>query len=122
MPDRNTPASTARARLVERIRGALATEPSTREVRMFGGVSFLVDDALVVAADRAGDLLVRCDPGRHGELAARPGARPAQMGADRIMGPGWISVAHDEITRDEQLSGWLEVALEYHAGAGRGSQ
>ena len=108
--------------LADRIRGALATEPSTREVSMFGGRSFMVNNAMVVAERRDGDLLVRIDPERNRELFALPGAKPAEMGAGRAMGPGWISVAHDAITTDEQLSFWIDVAMKYNVEAGMGSR
>ena len=99
-------------RLAERIRAALADQPTTREVAMFGGLSFMVDDALVVAAGRDGDLLVRTDPVRHDELLGVPGAKPAVMGADRPMGPGWIAVAHEGLTTDEQIAFWIDVGLQ----------
>lgn len=101
--------------LADRIRTALATEPSTREVSMFGGLSFMVHDKMVVAAGRDGDLLVRADPKRNRELVALSGAKPAEMGVGRAMGPSWISVAQDAITADDQLSFWIDVALEYNA-------
>lgn len=59
---------------------------------MFGGRSFMVNDAILVSASASGDLLVRIDPERSEELAARPGAAVAQMGG-RTMGPAWLTVA-----------------------------
>jgi len=79
---------------------------------MFGGLSFMVDDAMVVATGRDGDLLVRTDPARNDELLDVLGAKPALMGPDRPMGPGWIAVSHDGLTTDEQLAFWTEVGLE----------
>ena len=106
--------------LVERLRARLAEEPSTREVSMFGGRSFMVNDKLVVSALKDGDLLVRVDPGRGGELAGRPGASPAEMGPGRAMGPGWVSVTAEAVTGDDELSSWVGVALEHNrATAGR---
>lgn len=87
---------------------------------MFGGRSFLVNDKLVVSALKDGDLLVRVDADRHAELAARPGARQAEMGAGRTMGPGWIAVSADAITDDEGLSSWLDVALDHNRATARG--
>jgi TfoX/Sxy family transcriptional regulator of competence genes len=101
--------------LADRIRAALTDEPSTREVPMFGGLSFMVNEKMVVAMHSDGDLLVRVDPDRNGELLALPGARPAQMGAGRAMGPGWISVAEEALATDDDLSLWTDVALEYNA-------
>ena len=108
--------------LADRIRTALATEPSTREVSMFGGLSFMVNDKMVVAAGRDGDLLVRVDPERNRELVALPGAEPAEMGAGRAMGPSWVSVARETIAADGQLSFWIDVALEYNARTGKGGR
>jgi hypothetical protein len=76
----------------ERIRALLADEPATREVAMFGGLSFMVNDKMIVNVRRSGDLLVRVDPHRSPELVADHGARPAEMGAGRSMGPGWLDV------------------------------
>lgn len=101
--------------LADRIRAALPHDRPVREVSMFGGVSFMVDGSMVVAAGRDGDLLVRIDPARNGELLKLPGARPAVMGADRPMGPGWISVSHDGLATDEQLAFWTRVGLEHRA-------
>jgi TfoX/Sxy family transcriptional regulator of competence genes len=103
--------------LADRVRAVLASEPSTREVTMFGGLSFMVNERMVVAARRDGDLLVRVDPERDGELVALPGARRAEMGAGRSMGPGWISVAGASLVTDDALTFWTDVALAYNAGA-----
>jgi hypothetical protein len=93
MPRRTSSSRPAAARehtpLAARIRAALSGEPSTREVSMFGGLSFMVNDRMVVATLKHGCLLVRVDPGRSRELLARPGARPAEMGTGRPMGRGW---------------------------------
>lgn len=71
--------------LAERIRATLAAEPSCREVPMFGALSFMVDDRMVVSVRGDGDLLVRVDPQRSPALVSVAGAGPAEMG--RIRGP-----------------------------------
>ncbi|KAA0019495.1 TfoX/Sxy family protein [Antrihabitans cavernicola] len=103
-----------RASLIDRIRTALSVEPTTRDVAMFGGLSFMVNDRMVVAARADGSLLVRIDPRRSSELLAIPGAGHAEMGARRSMGTGWISVAPESITTKDRLSFWLDVALEFN--------
>ncbi len=102
-----------RAALAERVRAALPPDRPVREVSMFGGLSFLVDGSMVVAAGREGDLLVRIDPARHDELLDVAGAKPAIMGADRPMGPGWIRVSPDALATDEQLAFWTWVGLDH---------
>ena len=105
---------TQQADLVERLRTLLAEAPSTREVSMFGGRSFMVNDKMVVSALKDGDLLVRVDAGRHDELLRHPGATQAEMGRGRIMGPGWINLSAASIAGDEDLSFWLGVGLEHN--------
>lgn len=102
-----------RTRLPDRIRALLAAKPPTREV-MFGGLSFMVNEKMVASVRSDGDLLVRVDPERGAELVTRDGARPAVMGAGRAMGAGWIDFAEQAIATHEQLSFWIEVALEYN--------
>lgn len=104
---------TAPTDLAQRVRALLADEPSTREVSMFGGHAFMVNDKIVVSAQRAGELLVRVPEDRHEELRTRPGARQAVMGADRDMGPGWVTVDAASVT-GEGLSTWLGIALEHN--------
>lgn len=77
---------------------------------MFGGLSFMVNEQIVVAVRGDGGLLVRIDPDRNGELMARPGAGPAEMGRGRTMGPGWIAVDHDTVADEAQLSFWVSAA------------
>jgi hypothetical protein len=72
-----------REALADRVRTALPQDRPVREVSMFGRLSFMVDDRMVVAVGRDGDLLVRIDPARNDELLTVPGAKPAVMGADR---------------------------------------
>jgi TfoX N-terminal domain len=102
-----------REALADRIRSALPHDRPVRELSMFGGLSFLVDDSMVVAARRGGALLVRVDPARNDELLEVPGAGPAVMGTDRPMGPGWITVSSDGLATDEQLAFWLRVGLDH---------
>ncbi len=101
--------------LIERVRRALEdTGKPVREVRMFGGLSFMVADKLTVSVGRDDDLLVRVDPDRHQELIEHAGAETAEMGG-RTMGPGWVHVTGSALTSDAELGVWLEVALAHHA-------
>jgi len=109
-----------RQALAARVRAALPPGGAVREVSMFGGLSFMLDNRMVVSASRDGSLLVRVDPGRSAELLEGAHAHPAVMGADRPMGPGWITVTADGLTTDQQLTDWIEVALQHHRGHGQG--
>ncbi|GAB2625263.1 TfoX/Sxy family protein [Pseudactinotalea suaedae] len=113
--------STAAASLVDRVRAALAHEADVREVRMFGGLSFMVRGAMLVAAHGDESLLVRVDPDRSDELLARPGAGRAEMGTGRDMGPGWIRVDRAGLADEDDLAFWLGAAGEHHARLAPGS-
>ena len=106
----------AREALAERVRALLPPGRPVREVAMFGGLSFMVDGAMAVAAGRGGGLLVRTDPARHDELLGVPGAEPAVMGTDRPMGPGWITVNPEGLATDEQVAFWIGVGLAARPG------
>ncbi|MFV0535700.1 MAG: TfoX/Sxy family protein [Cumulibacter sp.] len=102
--------------LCERIRAALATEPVTREVSMFGGRAFMVREKMLVSAGKDGSLLVRVPAERHAELLGRRGASQAEMGSGRDMGPGWIEVSAATLNEGvaDPLAQWLAVALEHN--------
>lgn len=99
--------------LVLRVRQALQ-DRHPREVSMFGGVSFMIDGRMVVAARRDGTLLLRVDPASAAGLLTRAGAQPAHMGAGRPMGNGWISIDPAAL-RGSRLNTWLVPALSFHA-------
>ncbi|MGC4192055.1 MAG: TfoX/Sxy family protein [Thermomicrobiales bacterium] len=108
--------------LTGRLRSALADEPAVREMSMFGGRAFMVNEKMVVSAQKDGGLLVRVDPNRHADLLCQAGAAQAEMGAGRDMGPGWIAVSSAVLGDDEALSSWVGIALEHNrivTGEGR---
>ncbi|MGQ7312661.1 TfoX/Sxy family protein [Microbacterium arabinogalactanolyticum] len=111
----------AQEELVERIRDLIADEPVQREVSMFGDHCILVNDKMIVGAEKDGGLLVRVSADRNDELVLRAGARQAVMGHGREMGPGWITVDAGELD-EEHLAFWVDAALENNAavtGIGR---
>jgi len=90
--------------LAESVRTALAGAGTVREVKMFGGIGFMLRGNLVAAASKRG-LLVRVGRECQGDALARAGARPMVMrgrtmedyiyvdppGADRPRGAGMAS-------------------------------
>lgn len=86
---------------------------------MFGGVSIIVNDKMIVAAQKDGDLLVRVPAEEHDKLLTEADAAQAEMGTGRDMGPGWITVAADSSSDgatvpDNRLTFWLTIALTYN--------
>jgi TfoX/Sxy family transcriptional regulator of competence genes len=109
-----SPADPARDVLADRIRAALRDKPTLSERRMFGVVSFLIDDRMVVGARKDGWLLVRVDTGRSDTFLSRPGARIADMGAGRSMGPSWIEV-DPKVLDNDTFTFWVGAALDFNA-------
>jgi len=95
--------------LAERMRAVLGTTGAVREVRMFGGLCFMLNGNMVAGTSKRG-LLVRVGKDRHSNALARPGAKPMEM-AGRSM-EGYIFV--DPAPRDERaLREWLELAVAF---------
>ena len=69
--------------LADRIRELMIDEPALTERKMFGGLAFLIDGNMAVAASGQGGLMVRVDPKLSEALiAASPPAR-SRCGAGR---------------------------------------
>jgi hypothetical protein len=95
--------------LVERMRAVLAGTGTVREVKMFGGMCFMLNGNMVAGASKQG-LLVRVGKDRHGEALARPGAKPMEM-KGRPM-EGYVFV--DPPPRGAQaLRDWLDLAVGF---------
>jgi len=95
--------------LAARLRGALTGTGTIREVRMFGGLCFMLNGNMVAGTSKRG-LLVRV--GKEAQPAAleRPGTRPMVMGSRTA--EGYIFV--DPATLDDKaLKNWMGLALAF---------
>jgi hypothetical protein len=90
--------------LVERIRAVLARERGVSEKRMFGGVAFLINGNLAVAASGRGGILLRVDPAQSATLSAEPSAARAVMRGREM--DGWLRISTDELA-DLELDRWI---------------
>ncbi len=109
--------------LADRVRLALTAESTIREVKMFGGLSFMVNEAMLMNVGSAGDLLVRVDPKRDEDYLKREGVSSAEMGAGRTMGKGWLAVDTGTVATDENLAFWVDAAMDFNRKqAGRRSR
>ncbi len=74
-------------RLAEELRERLLeAEVFFEEKQMFGGLAFLVEGNLTIAASRQGGLLVRTDPDEADETLVLPGVRPMEPAGRRMPG------------------------------------
>lgn len=95
--------------LGERIRALLAAEPGITERRMFGGLAFLVDGNMAVAASGRGVLMVRIHPTDAARLLDRPGARPMEMRGRPLR--GWLEIDDAGVRTARQLGAWVRVGV-----------
>ena len=102
-------------RLAEEVRERLlvAAEGALTEKRMFGGLGFMVDGNLTIAASRTGGLLVRTDPADADEVLALEGVEPMENRGRKM--PGWVFVAADVVRDEESLDDWVERSLTFVA-------
>jgi TfoX/Sxy family transcriptional regulator of competence genes len=97
--------------LAERIRELLADERRVAEKKMFGGLAFLVDGNMAIAASGQGGLLVRVDPEQSDALARKTGARPMEMRGREM--PGWLRVDADAVRTKKQLAAWAGRGVSF---------
>ena len=99
--------------LADRIREALAGLGATavREQRMFGGLAFLVDGHMVVAASREGGVLLNVDRDDTAALLGRPHTRPMIMRGRELA--GWLRVDPEGIRTKRQLAIWVKRGLDH---------
>lgn len=92
--------------LAERIRTLTASERGVTEQRMFGGLAFLVNGHMAVAASGQGGLMVRVDPVESELLVASTSATPFEM-RGRAMS-GWVRVSAAAVECDSELASWVD--------------
>jgi TfoX/Sxy family transcriptional regulator of competence genes len=97
--------------LANRIRELVAPEAGVTEQKMFGGLAFLIDGHMAVAASGQGGLMVRVDPHETDKLAAKPHAGPFEMRGKPMQ--GWLRVGADGVRTKRQLEPWVKRGVGY---------
>ncbi|MFN2526267.1 MAG: TfoX/Sxy family protein [Actinomycetota bacterium] len=97
--------------LAQRIRELAAGEQAIAEKKMFGGLAFLVNGNMAVAASGQGGILVRVDPDESDQLVNKTKAYPMQMRGREMQ--GWLRVDEEHIKTKPQLSKWVQRGITY---------
>lgn len=92
--------------LADRIRELLEPGHGVVEKRMFGGLGFMINGNMAVAASGQGGLLVRVPPDETEALLDDEHASPMVMRGREAR--GWIRVDTDGVRTDDQLEAWVE--------------
>jgi TfoX/Sxy family transcriptional regulator of competence genes len=98
-----------RDELIGRMRDLLAGSGELREVKMFGGLCFMLDGNMVAGTSPRG-LLMRVGKEKHAEALARPGARAMEMGGREMAGYVFVDA---ERLDERTLRDWLAMARAY---------
>ena len=97
--------------LAHRVRELLADEEGLREMRMFGGLAFLLHGNMAVAVSGQGGLMVRVHPDSTEDLLSRPHTRTFEM-RERPMA-GWVRVDTEGVARKRQLDAWVRRGVRF---------
>lgn len=100
--------------LADDIREVLASEEGVTEQRMFGGLAFLINGHIGVAASRQGGLMVRVPPEDSDAYVDDERVRPMTMRGREMH--GWLHVdtaAADAAGYYEQLEQWVRRSVTY---------
>ncbi len=97
--------------LADRIRALIGRERGLTEKRMFGGLAFLVNGHMAVAASGKGGLLLRVDPAQTIALAKKRHAAPMIMRGKPL--EGWLRVEPSGVTTDKGLAPWVKLGVAF---------
>jgi TfoX/Sxy family transcriptional regulator of competence genes len=97
--------------LAHRVRELLASEDGLSEMRMFGGLAFLLNGNMSVGVSGQGGLMVRVDPDATEDALAQPHAREFVM-RGRAMA-GWVRVDVEGVATKRQLAAWVRRGVEF---------
>ena len=95
--------------LAERVRLALAGSGTVREVRMFGGLCFMLNGNMVAGTSKRG-LLVRVGKEQQSNALGRPGAKRMEMTGRPMEGYVFVDPPPSD---DRLLQDWLNLAVAF---------
>jgi TfoX/Sxy family transcriptional regulator of competence genes len=97
--------------LADRIRDLVADEKDVGEQRMFGGLAFLINGNMAVAASGQGGLLVRVHPDETESLTDGERVKPMVMRGREMR--GWLRVETAAVRTASQLEHWVARGVNY---------
>jgi TfoX/Sxy family transcriptional regulator of competence genes len=97
--------------LAQHVRENLLGTPNLTEMKMFGGIAFLINGNMACGVTR-NDLIVRVGPGASDKALATPYTKPFTMTGRPPMS-GWVQVEPAGFTTEEELQAWITQGLDY---------
>jgi TfoX/Sxy family transcriptional regulator of competence genes len=96
--------------LAARVRAAIAAYPGIDEIKMFGGLSFMVAGQMCCGVLKE-ELVVRVESEGFDELVAQPHVRPFDFTGRPMV--GMVYVAADALSSDAALDAWVQRGVDY---------
>lgn len=97
--------------LAARVRDCVEEESGLSEQKMFGGLAFLINGHIAVAASGQGGLLLRIDPAQTDALAQRPHTDRFVMRGREMN--GWLRVDPPAVQTEADLESWVRLGVTY---------
>lgn len=94
--------------LADRVRALLDGDPRITEKNMFGGLTFLLNNHILVGCKKDGRILLSVGKDHNDEALRRDGASPMVHGGRAMTGFIWIEA--DAIEDDDALEDWVKLA------------
>jgi TfoX/Sxy family transcriptional regulator of competence genes len=98
--------------LADRIRSHALTNERVSEIKMFGGIAFMVGGNMAVGV-LGEDLIVRLDREETEKALAEPGVREFDFTGRPTK--GIVFVSPEQTSKEEDLAGWVEAGAAYAA-------
>ncbi len=97
--------------VLTRVRKALVNTPNVKEKKMFGGITFMVNDKMCISVSNH-RIMCRIDPMIHEEVTGKKGCQAVKMREREYK--GYVYVSEDGIKTREDLDYWLGLALDFN--------
>lgn len=97
--------------LAGQVRDLVGDRPGVTQVRMFGGLAWLVYGNMAVVVRGNGGLLVRVDPADHDTMLAAAGTATMVMRGRQMR--GWITVTPQACATPSDLATWVQRGLTH---------
>ena len=101
-------------KLANRIREALIGQKKVREVTMFQGMCFMVDDKMCICV-RDDRMMCRVGPEKYEEAVERNGAEPMIHGKRQMK--GFVFVSPEGYKAKKDFEYWIKLCLEFNTVA-----
>jgi TfoX/Sxy family transcriptional regulator of competence genes len=99
--------------LAQRLRERLLGSPNLSEMKMFGGIAFLINGNMAIGVTH-NDLIVRVGPQASDQSLATPYTKPFAM-TGRAPMSGWVQVEPAGFANEDALQQWIQQGIRYAA-------